>query len=300
MNRNSGAATRVRWRRILLFYFAVYVLSYGSVGLFFLFGGSFSDPSWALFAQLSSLSSAITAIALSKLLWREATIDYLALKPRFDIWLLLAWVAALALALLALVLGLAVPGTSWDGTLQPAVDRTLLSSEHLDIIKGYAEGIGLPPVIVLLPMGLLLSFTMSLIAGCGEEFGWRGFVHTELRPLGFWRNVLITGLLWLGWHLPLLALGFGFPDHPGWGVLLMSAHILISSISLGYLRERSSTFAAGLFHGTTEAFILLALAPVAGGSDLTVGVASLSWIGADLLIALGFLCCGSCLARLKT
>ena len=97
--------------------------------------------------------------------------------------------------------------------------------------------------------------------------------------------MLITGSLWLVWHLPLLALGYGFPEHPLQGALLMSVHLMISAFTLAYLRERSSAFAAGLFHGTNEAFVLLALAPIAGGTPLTVGVASLSWLAASLIIA---------------
>jgi hypothetical protein len=139
-------------------------------------------------------------------------------------------------------------------------------------------------------MGILASVTMSFLSGCGEEIGWRGFVHGELRPLGFWRNALVTGLLWLGWHLPLLALGYGYPKHPGVGVALMTVHLLVSSVGYAYLRERAaSSVTVGLFHGTTEAAALLAVAPLAGGSDITVGIGSLTWIAADVLVVCGLL-----------
>jgi hypothetical protein len=46
----------------------------------------------------------------------------------------------------------------------------------------------------------------------------------------------------------------------------------------------SSSVAVGLFHGTSEAALLLALAPVRGGSDLTVGVGSLSYLAALAII----------------
>jgi membrane protease YdiL (CAAX protease family) len=98
------------------------------------------------------------------------------------------------------------------------------------------------------PLGLLSSVTISFLSGCGEEIGWRGLLHTELRPLGFWPNALLTGLFWLGWHLPLLALGYGYPAHPGLGVLLMAAHLLTASVGYAYLREeiaRRSLFLTG-------------------------------------------------------
>jgi hypothetical protein len=62
------------------------------------------------------------------------------------------------------------------------------------MLQGFAARLSLPTVTLLVPMGLLTSVTMSFLSGCGEEIGWRGFMHTQLRPLGFWRNAFVTGL----------------------------------------------------------------------------------------------------------
>ncbi len=35
--------------------------------------------------------------------------------------------------------------------------------------------------------------------------------------------------------------------------------------------------------------MLLAIAPLAGGTEITVGMGSLSWLGADLVIVIAFL-----------
>jgi hypothetical protein len=275
---------------VLAYYLVVYAASYSMVGGFFAAGGSFDDPSWVLFAQLSSLTPALVAVALTRLAWREPLVRTLALRPRLDRWLLASWAAPWALSLLALGLGLALPGVRWDGTLQPAVDGALVSQAQLDTLRELAAGLSVPPYLLLVPVGLLLGVTTSFLSGCGEEIGWRGFLHGELRPLGFWGDVLVTGALWLGWHLPLLALGYGYPGHPWVGGLLLAAHCMISSVSLAYLRERTgSALGAGLFHGGTEATALLAVAPLAGGSPLSVGIGSLSWIVADLLLATGLL-----------
>jgi membrane protease YdiL (CAAX protease family) len=209
----------VRWRRVITYYALVYAVSYGLVGGFLLLGGSFKDPSWVFFAQVSSLTPALMALGLTRWLWRAPLSSSLGLRLRADRWLLLAWLLPWALALLALGFGLAVPGTMYDGTLQPAVDRTIVSQTQLNWLRQVAARASLPPITLLVPFGLVSSVTMSFVAGCGEEIGWRGFVHTELRALGFWRNALITGLLWLGWHLPLLALGYGYPQHPGFGIV---------------------------------------------------------------------------------
>jgi membrane protease YdiL (CAAX protease family) len=276
---------QVRWGRIVTYYLLVYAVTYGLVGGFFLFGGSFRHPSWVFFAQVSSLTPALMALGLTRWLWRAPLASSLGLRLRADRWLLLAWLLPWALAIVALGFALAAPGTAYDGTLQPAVDRTIVSQAQLDWLRQIAGRASVPPILLLVPFGLLSSVTMSFVAGCGEEIGWRGFMYTELRVLGFWRGTIITGLFWLGWHLPLLALGYGYPQHPGLGVALMTVYLLVASVGHTYLRERgASSLVAGLFHGTSEATVLLAVAPVRGGSDVTVGVGSLSYIAALALI----------------
>jgi membrane protease YdiL (CAAX protease family) len=281
----------VRWRRVVAWCAVLFTVSYGSVGAFLLAGGSMDDPSLLLFFQASALVPALAAVVMTRWLWREPVADALALRPGRKRWLAVAWLAAWCVALLALGFGALMPGVAWDPGLGPAVDRNLLSPEQLELLRGLARHTALPPVLLLVPFGVIASLTISLVAGCGEEIGWRGFVYGELRPLGFWRAAVATGLLWLAWHLPLLALGWGTPRHPWLGALAMSIHIMISAVGLAWLRERAaSSLAAGLFHGTTEATLLLAVAPLAGGSDLAVGGAgTFSFILAEAAVVLGLL-----------
>jgi uncharacterized membrane protein (UPF0136 family) len=56
-------------------------------------------------------------------------------------------------------------------------------------------------------------------------------------------------------------------------------------VTNGYLRERgASSLVVGLFHGTTEACALFAVAAVRGGTELTVGIGSLTWIAAQVVV----------------
>ena len=286
----ASTVVAVNWKRVVWYYAVVYFVSYGLVLGFRLAGGSFQDPSWVFFVQISSLMPAVVAMALTRWRWRQPVKSTLAIHLRFDRWMLVALAAPWVLSLLALGFGLAMPGASYDGSLQPAVERTILSQDQLDLLRRLAGQLSLPTIVLLFPFGLITSVTLSFVAGCGEEIGWRGFLYTQLRPLGFWRATLVTGLFWLGWHLPLLALGYGYPQHPGFGILLMAAHLLLFSIGLSYLRERgASSLVAGLFHGATESTVLLAVAPAHGGSDITVGVGSLSWTAAMAVVVGWFL-----------
>jgi hypothetical protein len=284
----NGGRVGVRWRRVAAFNGLVWLVSYGMVGAFLAGGGSFDDASWVPLAQVSALVPALVAVALTRFAWREPVRASLGLvRPRGG-WLVACLLAPWVMNLAALAFGLLVPGVAWDGSLQPAVDARLLSPEQLALLHRLASGAGLAPVLLLVPLGLLSSVTLSFVANSGEEIGWRGLVHGELRPLGFWRNATVTGLLWFAWHVPLVALGYGFPRHRLLGTLLLGVSCLVSSAGYALIRERTrSSLAVALFEGSTEGSLLLAVAPLAGGSALTVGMASLSWLAAQAVVVAG-------------
>ena len=51
----------------------------------------------------------------------------------------------------------------------------------------------------------------------GEEAGWRGYLWSVLRPLGFWRTAAIVGVAWGLWHAPIIAAGHNYgTGYPGW------------------------------------------------------------------------------------
>ena len=131
----------------------------------------------------------------------------------------------------------------------------------------------LSPIWSLVAQGLILGPTLSALAGLGEEAGWRGLLHTELSGLGFWRESWIVGLLWGAWHLPLVFEGYGFPNHPLAGAGLLLAFTLLAAPLYTFIRIRAeSTLACAVFHGSFAASMLLTFAPIAGGSELTVGL----------------------------
>lgn len=40
----------------------------------------------------------------------------------------------------------------------------------------------------------------------GEEFGWRSYLVEKLRPLGRWKALLYSGIIWSLWHLPAVSI----------------------------------------------------------------------------------------------
>ena len=55
---------------------------------------------------------------------------------------------------------------------------------------------------------LLLGVLMNVISAIGEEIGWRGFMFPSLlERFSLKKTLLMTGLFWACWHLPILIAG---------------------------------------------------------------------------------------------
>lgn len=65
-------------------------------------------------------------------------------------------------------------------------------------------GLGAEQTLLLMALASLTVAKIPMIlAGLGEEFGWRGCLLPRLLPLGVWPALISLGLIWWAWHLPL-------------------------------------------------------------------------------------------------
>jgi uncharacterized protein len=116
------------------------------------------------------------------------------------------------------------------------------------------ESSSMPSPGLVLPGLFLLTVVFApifnAILGFGEELGWRGYLLPKLMPLGKVRAYLLLGLVWALWHLPLILIGFTYPEHPFLGFLAFTALLCTFGIYLNELslRHRSSVL-AGWIHG---------------------------------------------------
>jgi len=118
----------------------------------------------------------------------------------------------------------------------------MLESSKIGLILGnQAQSI---PFFVF---NFVLSHVVFLIIGSmitlGEEFGWQGYLQQKLlREYGVNWGLVAFGAVWGYWHLPLVLMGWTFPNHPVLGALLLMP---ISTTFFGifqgwiYLRSRS-------------------------------------------------------------
>lgn len=100
-----------------------------------------------------------------------------------------------------------------------AISIDLSGQGFLDVIERFAPGQG-RAMVEQLPAGwtlreMLLAFTLggltvfnvpSILLGFGEEFGWRGYLFPRLWRIRPWLAIVGGGLLWFGWHVPLVLL----------------------------------------------------------------------------------------------
>jgi uncharacterized protein len=109
----------------------------------------------------------------------------------------------------------------------------------VDITRMYPPG----ATVSISPMALLASAFLNaviigpflgLIITFGEEYGWRGYLQSELVHLGRIRGVGLVGIIWGVWHWPIIWMGYNYPGQPVVGPLLMTAYTVVLSYFLAY------------------------------------------------------------------
>ncbi|GHH62931.1 abortive infection protein [Streptosporangium violaceochromogenes] len=171
----------------------------------------------------------------------------------------LAWFGIPLLAVAAIALSAAL------GLLAVDLDGLSLLRRSLESTAPGRE----PP----LPAGALLALQIALaflvaplinaIVAFGEEWGWRGWLLPRLMPLGTWRALLVSGVIWGAWHAPLTLRGYNYPELGAWAAPMFVVFCVAFGALLGWLRLFSgSVWPAVVGHGALNGV---------GGLTLLVG-----------------------------
>jgi membrane protease YdiL (CAAX protease family) len=192
---------------------------------------------------------------------------------------LLAFVGLLLLIVLRLVAGreaMSRVGLSWGNwrdwlLFAPAIVAFYVVQVVLNAFFGLgpahfspiAAPPGLSPVPILIltaVQSVLLAPILAIVIAFGEEYGWRGYLQSELLKVGRVRGVLLVGVIWGIWHWPLILMGFSYPGYPLLGLLLAVLFLVGFAVVLGtaVLRSGSVLLAAYLhaLNDQTTAFIV--------------------------------------------
>jgi uncharacterized protein len=214
------------------------------------------------------------------LLW-DTFVDFGRKWWRIGLFSVLAAVAVYLINLgLVLLLGnlLHVPGVGQLVATQQAVIGNLQVAMGGPLPPGAVNG--MPPVAVLYALGLFsgvaAGFTINGLFAFGEEYGWRGVLMDELRPLGAVKANLLTGVMWGFWHAPIVLLGFNYQQDRVLGVFMMCVWLIPFSFLLWRSRDYSgSVLAPAIIHGAfngSAGFYLMLLASGSRVVSAPVGV----------------------------
>jgi membrane protease YdiL (CAAX protease family) len=154
-----------------------------------------------------------------------------------------------------------------------------------DITKMYPPG-----ATAAMPHGALLASYflnvviigpfLGLIVTFGEEYGWRGFLQTELVRLGRIRGVGLLGIIWGIWHWPIIWMGYNYPGQPVLGSLLMTAYTVALSYFLAYAVFKSKgVWTAAYLHALNNQamsfFMAAVVMPVSMVMSFGIGIPAL-------------------------
>lgn len=139
-------------------------------------------------------------------------------------------------------------------------------------------------------LNFLLSHVVFLVIGSiitlGEELGWRGYVQEKIiRRFGINKGLIFLGLAWGYWHLPVVLMGFNFPDHPVLGAtILMPLGTVFIGIFMAWLYIRSgSIWLPAVAHASANLFSQLVFSFIIMNQDELIR--QLVWIAAWGIVA---------------
>lgn len=266
---------------VLTFCSLAFALSWGLFFSLLPLGVFKTASTFAIGAALFMLGPAIAALICARIFDKGHMLKTLALKPKWNHWMVFAWAIPLLICLSALCLSL------------------LGKDIHLvSLREGLLSSGALPPStilpanmdIILLLQAVLLGAAINGVLLISEELGWRGFLWSKLIAHGFWKTALFTGVVWGVWHAPLIYMGHNYPGLPIIGIFLMVGFTLLISPIIGYVRlKNGSVWAASLFHGTLNAVASLTILALAR-TDAPLPLAWKGIMGLGGVMALALAC----------
>src|SRR5918999_6095867 len=224
-----------------------------------------------MFTKLTDTTKAaiFSVLVLLMAVGAALSIRILELVPSMGMWVL--WsitTTAAALVMLLVVtrdgysregwnsLGLHRPGLSvwwiaFGGTLLISVAASaVVWATPLASFVVPEDGIVGPVIQFLIQVGILaLTFALA------EEIGMRGYLQPRLMSLGRTRALLLVGLVWATWHMPLILLTPVFPvGNKVISLPLFYGTVVAASFFYGYLRiYTGSVWPASIAHAVHNA-----------------------------------------------
>lgn len=250
-----------RMTREVVAYTALATLPVIGLGLAAASRGGLAALPWA--APLAMVAPALAAIVVQKASGgRVFGPDGLGLRVGVVRWWFLGLLGFAALCAAAFaVTALIDPGAMASaGELRDAIGRL-----------GGVPDLSTPTAraFAALALTVLVAPFLNLPLYLGEELGWRGFLTPRLALIGR-PGVLVTGLIWGLWHLPLILLGHNYGTQPLLGMLIWLPLCMALSVLLTALRNLGGAiWPAALAHGALNQLATLLTGTLLVGARFT-------------------------------
>lgn len=267
-------------KKILLFIGLVFILSYSIALLFWKSGLSVENTvSFTLLGIIYMFIPALCVLIVQKFVYKQNLSSELLISFKLNKWYLIAWIIMPIIAFITMGISLLLPDVFYSPDMSGMFKRfaNTITPDKIEKMKESIEKLPIHPIWIGLIQGMIAGITINAIAAFGEELGWRGFLLKELKELKFVMASIIIGLIWGIWHAPLILMGHNYPQHPHFGVVMMTIWCILLTLIFLYITIKSeSVIAASILHGTLNGTAGLAIILIDGGNDLITGVTGLS------------------------
>jgi membrane protease YdiL (CAAX protease family) len=272
MESAAPVADRLSVRGVAAFLLIAFGLAYAAESVFWIDPRHLGRPDATYILALVMLTPAIATFIVTRWVERPASIkDFTGLRMgrNWPWYWAFAWLGIPALWIGSLIVGWALNVLPADITHSPTY--ALLAAKAPQIAPWFAKFPHIAPICLGM-LNVALAPVVNGIFTFGEEWGWRGYLTRALLPLGQWKALVFTGILWGLWHAPIIALGYNYPDHHVLGPLIMVVFCVIIGIIFGWTRlATGSVWPAVIAHATLNAFAgSLALLGPPGSFDTAV------------------------------
>ncbi|TKI11710.1 CPBP family intramembrane glutamic endopeptidase, partial [Bacillus cereus] len=141
--------------------------------------------------------------------------------------------------------------------------------------------------IFIVVLSGVLGSLLNLIPVMGEEMGWRGYMLTRLIDAEFSRPILISGLIWATWHVPIVIAGLYVE---GTSALLSVLGIYFCIVPFSYITAylrliTGSVWPSVIIHTTWNAIIQGPFARASTGDQTEIWIGESGLITAIIILA---------------
>jgi membrane protease YdiL (CAAX protease family) len=176
-----------------------------------------------------AIAAILTRLFFYKSKFKDANLRFGKFKDYIRFWLISILITALSYGLFTLL-----GSISWDISGKSFLERLTqqLAATGKDINDSLPAGFTPNIMLIIFTIGGLTVFNIipGVITGFGEEFGHRGLMFPLLYRIKPWIGIVVGGLIWYAWHLPL---GLVIPqtvEYPLWQVILNHFILAIGAV----------------------------------------------------------------------